>query len=267
VFDYGNEDSFVSESFVQSLKNISLKRAALPKTWRDGSGNEYFAYTGFKAWIRMGQTRKKLEDQTLYILSVEMSQSVILGSKIESRLTSKGAINRAANQNEYPRKMSSQHKTMSLPVRPISSTIAPAPDVPLYNAQTSYTPADFTSTESTQIKPTLSRREGNDSQINNSSPSGYTPPHQSYARSDYTNPAEENSSNYHQGTATSGVAWTEGNRDSGSANNYPVSSGAMSSYSSAQPQDSMQSWPSTPPYTDNLGQGYYQPQQYKYQEL
>jgi hypothetical protein len=274
VFDYGSEDSFVSDSFVQYLTNVNSKRAGRRKTWRDSSRNEYYADFGFKASIRVGQMIKILNDQTLYILSGEMGQSVILGNKIRSKLSSMGSIDWVSNQNQNLSKMSSQHKTMSLPVRPISSTAALAPDVPLYSSDTPYTPGGFTSTESTQLQPATSPLTGNNSfQANYSSFSSYTHPHQSYARSDYTTSVEGNSSfgssNYDQGTdqtATPEVAWTEAIPDSGSGN-YAVGSGSMSSYSSGQPQDSTEPWPSTPPYTESSGQGYYQPPQYKYQKM
>jgi hypothetical protein len=273
MFDNDSEDSFVSDSFVQYLTNVNSKRASRQKTWRDSSRNEYYADFGFKASIRVGERGKILKEQTLYILSGEMGQSVILGTKIRSKLSSMGSIDWVSNQNQNPSKMSSQHKTMSLPVRPISSTAALAPDAPLYSSETPYTPGDFTSTESMQLQPAPSPLTGNNSSLANySSFPSYTPPHQSYTRSDYTTSVEGHSSfdssNYDQGTeqtATPEVAWTEAIPDS-SSGNYAVGSGSMSPYSSGQPQDSTESWNSTPPYTESSGV-YYQPPQYKYQKM
>lgn len=272
VFDYGSEDSFVSDSFVQYLTNVNSKRVGRRKTWRDSSRNEYYADLGFKASIRVGQMIEILNDQTLYILSGQMGQSVILGNKIWSKLSSMGDW--GSDQNQNPSQMSSQHKTMSLPVRPISSTAALVPDMPLYSSETPYTPGDYTSTESMQLQPATSPLTGNNSsQANYSSFSSYTPPHQSYARSDYNTSVQENSSfgssNYDQGTdqtATPEAAWTEAIPNSRSGN-YAVGSGSMSSYSSGQPQDSTESWASTPPSTESSGQSYYQPPQYKYQKM
>jgi hypothetical protein len=271
VFDPGSEDSFVSDIFVQSLTNIKSKRASKRKIWHDSFRNEYHAYFGFKASIRVGERGKILKDQTLYILSGEMSQSVILGNKIRSNLSSKGSIDWAPSPKQNPINTNSHHKTMSLPVRSIRGTAEPSADVPLYSSETSYTPGDATSTESTQLQPAFSPLTGiNSSQTDYASFSSYTPPHKSYQHSDYTTSVEGNSSfdssNYDQGTATPGVAWTEEIPDSGSGN-YVVGSGSMSSYPSSQPRDLTPSWPTTPPYTENSGQSYYQPPQYKYQEL
>jgi hypothetical protein len=274
VFDPGSEDSFVSDSFVQSRMNIKSKRAGRRKIWHDSSRNEYHADFGFKASIRVGEMTEILKDQTLYILSGKMGQPVVIGNKIRSNLSSMGSIDWMSDQNQNPRKTSSQHRTMSLPVRHISSTAALTPDVPLYSSKTPYAPGNFTSTESMQLQPATSPLTGNNSFQANYSPfSNYTPPHQSYTRSDYTTSVEGNSSfdssNYDQGTdqtATSEVAWTEAVPDSRSGN-YEVGSGPMSSYSSGQPQDSTESWPSTPLYAESSGQGYYQPQEYKYQKM